>query len=199
MHLPYEPGYHPDDLVVHISELLVATADASDELVDQSISEVLRLLRDKMKMDVGFVSEFNGGQRVMRFVETSPGSPAAAVGDADLLEVSWCQRMVDGRLPNYIADAGQLPASAELLKNLPFSIGTHISTPIVLRGGKVYGALCTFSMAPKDNPDSNHLKALRYTAKLAAEKIEGRREQHKRRPPAADLSLVPRDKEPPSI
>ena len=198
MNLLYDPGYHPDDLVVQVSELLVATADASDELLDQSISEVLRLLRDRMKMDVVFVSEFTGGQRVMRYVETSPGGPAVAVGDADLLEVSWCQRVVDGRLPEFIPDARQLPASAELLKKLPFPIGTHISTPIVLRDGEVYGTLCTFSMAPKDNPDPNHLKVLRYTAKLAAEKIEGRREQDRQRTQPADLSLVPLDKKPSS-
>jgi hypothetical protein len=48
-------GYKPDDLTVQVTELLVATADASDELVDQSVSQVLRLLRDRMKMDVVFV------------------------------------------------------------------------------------------------------------------------------------------------
>ena len=198
MNLLYEPGYRPEDLVVHISELLVATADASDELVDRSISEVLRLLRDKMKMDVVFVSEFTQGQRVMRYMATSPGGPAVAVGDADLLEASWCQRVVDGRLPEHIHDARQLPAAAALLKELPFPIGTHISTPIVLRNGEVYGTLCTFSLAPKDNPDPNDLKVLRYTAKLAAEKIDGRREQDRQRTQPADLSLVPLDKKPSS-
>jgi hypothetical protein len=109
MNLLYEPGYRPEDLVVHISELLVATADASDELVDRSISEVLRLLRDKMKMDVVFVSEFTQGQRVMRHVVTSPGGPAVAVGDADLLKPP-VPTVVDGRLPSS-SDARQLPAS----------------------------------------------------------------------------------------
>lgn len=192
MNVLYEPAYRPEDLVVRVSELLVATADASDELVDQSISEVLRLLRDKMKMDVVFVSEFIDGQRVMRYLDASPGQPLA-VGDADPLEASWCQRVVDGRLPEYIQDAKQLPAAAALLLALPFPIGTHISTPIVLRSGEVYGTLCTFSLAPKDHPNPNDLKMLRYTAKLAAEKIEGRREQENQRTQPAELALVPLD------
>lgn len=199
MNLLYEPGYRPEDLVVQISELLVATSDASDELLDRSISEVLRLLRDKMKMDVVFVSEFTDGQRVMRYVQTSPSGAAVVVGHADPLEASWCQRVVDGRLPEHIQDARQLPAAAALLKDLPFPIGTHISTPIVLRDGEVYGTLCTFSLAPKDNPNPNDLKVLRYTAKLAAEKIDGRREQDRQRTQPSDLSPLSQKPKPPAL
>lgn len=187
----HEQDYRLSDLEVRVSELLVATAEASDELVDQSISEVLRLLRDRMQMDVVFVSEFFEGQRVMRYVETAPGQPVVAVGDADPLEVSWCQRVVDGRLPEYIPDARLLPASAALLKDTALTIGTHISTPIVLRDGQVYGTLCTFSLAPQENPNPNDLKVLRYTAKLAAEKIDSRRDRDRGRAPGADLSLAP--------
>ena len=108
----FDPGYRPEDLEVQVSELLVATADESDELIDRSISDVLRLLRDRMKMDVVFVSQFAEGQRVIRYVDTDPGNPLLSVGDADPLEVSWCQRVVDGRLPEFIPDARRLPASA---------------------------------------------------------------------------------------
>jgi GAF domain-containing protein len=187
----FDQGYRPEDLEVQVTELLVATSDESDHLVDQSIIDVLRLLRDRMKMDVVFVSQFTEGQRVIRYVDTDPVNPLLAVGDADPLEVSWCQRVVDGRLPEYIPDARALPASAALLQNLPFSIGTHISTPIVLASGEVYGTLCTFSQAPQDDPDHNDLKVLRYTAKLAAGKIEGRRERERQDMAAPDLSLVP--------
>ena len=41
-----EFGYRPDDLTVEVSELLVATADESDELVDRSVSKVLQMLRE---------------------------------------------------------------------------------------------------------------------------------------------------------
>ncbi len=34
----YEEGFDPDDLSITVSELLVATADASDELLDISVS-----------------------------------------------------------------------------------------------------------------------------------------------------------------
>lgn len=169
-------GYHPDDLTVKISELLVATADSADALIDRAVQEVLQLLREHMKMDVVFVSEFTNGKRVFRQVDTAPDKAVIAVGDSNMLEDSWCQRVVDGRLPPYIPDASKDPASADLEKQLPFRIGTHISTPIVLKNGQTYGTLCCFSFCPQENPDPTDLKRLQYTAQLAAKRIEKSRE-----------------------
>ena len=46
--LPFNDlGYQPDDLMVKVSELMVATSDESDEGIDDSVPEVLRLLRSR--------------------------------------------------------------------------------------------------------------------------------------------------------
>jgi hypothetical protein len=105
---PFAPtGFGPDDIEVQVSELLVATADQSDAELDQSIGEVLKLLRERMGMDVVFVSEFVDGQRVFRKVSQAPGVDLLAEGQGEPLEQSWCKRVVDGRLPQYIADTRQ--------------------------------------------------------------------------------------------
>jgi GAF domain-containing protein len=167
-----ESGFGPEDVTVKISELLVATADESDALIDNSVQEVLHLMRESMKMDVAFVSEFTEGKRVFRYVDTAPGKPAIASGESDPLEESWCKRVVDGRLPQFIADAAQNPASASLEKQSPYRIGTFISTPIVLSGGRIYGTLCCFSHRVLENPDEADLKRLKLTARLTANKID---------------------------
>ncbi|MES2281822.1 MAG: GAF domain-containing protein [Pseudomonadota bacterium] len=174
-------GYDDDDLMVKVSELMVATADESDSGIDASVPEVLRLLREKMQMDVVFVSEFVDGERVFRHVDSEPENAIIAAGDSNPLEESWCQRVVDGRMPPYIPDASKNPASAELEKALPFRVGTHISTPIVLKDGEVYGTLCCFSFSPAENPDPKDLKRLQYTAQLTAGKIDKSRAEVKRR------------------
>jgi GAF domain-containing protein len=81
--------------------------------------------------------------------------------------------VVDGRLPRYIADAKTDPAVGALLDQLPFPIGTHISTPIVLKNGEIYGTLCSFSFSPHDNPNPDDLRTLEMTAKLTAMRLEG--------------------------
>lgn len=185
-------GYKADDLTVQVTELLVATSDASDELVDQSVFDVLRLLRERMKMDVVFVSEFTEGQRVFRHVSQAPDSPVISKGDSEPLERSWCQRVVDGRLPRFIADATAHPASAPLLKGLPFPIGTHISVPIVLENGDIYGTLCCFSFHPQDQPNIEDLKNLEFTARLAAQKLDQRLVVRKAPQAVPDWQLKPR-------
>lgn len=185
-------GYNADDLTVQVSELLVATSDSSDELVDKSVSDVLRLLRERMKMDVVFVSEFTEGQRVFRHVSTAPDSPVISEGGSEPLERSWCQRVVDGRLPKFIADASKLPQTAELLKSVPFPIGTHISTPIVLENGEIYGTLCCFSFHPQDQPNTEDLKNLEFTARLAAQKLDRQRVVRKAPELVPDWNLKPK-------
>ena len=175
----YDLGYKPEDLLVKVSELMVATADDFDIEIDHCVPEVLRLLREKMKMDVVFVSEFLDGHRVLRQVDIEPQNALFAVGDSTPLEETWCQRVVDGRLPPYIPDVSKNIAATELEKNLPFDVGTFISTPIVLEGGEIYGTLCCLSFKSVESSDLTDLKRLQYTAQLTAVKIDKHRAANK--------------------
>ena len=134
----YEEGLDPRDISVQLSELLVATSDATDTLIPGSVQEVLKMVRDKLNMDVVFVSEFVDGQRVIRQVECRGNPPVLSAGQADPLEATWCQRIVDGRLP-YIMN--NVPLLAETLSIPPtdLKIGSHLATPIVLSSGRIYG------------------------------------------------------------
>lgn len=170
---PFAPtDFGPESFEIQVSDLLIATADSSDAELDGAIGEVLSLLRERLGMDVVFVSEFIDGQRVFKRVEQAPGVKIIAAGDGAPLEESWCQRVVDGRLPQYIADAKRDASAAPLLKELPFPIGTHISTPLVLSSGEVYGTLCCFSFEPSGRAKPEDLNMLKATARLAAQRLE---------------------------
>ena len=168
----------PADLDLRISELLVATADSSDPGIDEAVSDVLHRLRLQMRMDVVFVSEFENGQRVFRFVDAAAHAPRLHVGDSGPLESSFCQRVVDGRLAELVHDAARvsgLPAT-----DIP--VGAHLSTPIRLTDGSVYGTLCCFSSAPNPQLQQRDLTQLRHCAALVARRVEVAQSQG--RPPA---------------
>lgn len=173
-----------DGLEVKVAELLVATADASDHLIDGSVGEVLKLLRARMKMDVVFVSEFIGGERVFRCVDQAPQHQMIAEGESEPLETSWCQRVVDGRMPELVPDVPAAQARGEVPAS-PLTIGTFLSTPIVLDSGQVYGTLCCFSFGINPMTTRQDVKTLRYTAQLTAAKINRARQQ------VASLALEP--------
>ena len=168
---PQRDRLEPTDLDVRISELLVATADGSDPGIDQAVSDVLRRLRQQMRMDVVFVSEFENGQRVFRFVDAAPHAPPVAVGDSGPLETSYCQRVVDGRLAELVHDASREPG----LPPTAFPVGAHLSTPIRLPDGSVYGTLCCFSQAPDPTLRQRELKQLRLCAELVARCVDAAR------------------------
>ena len=191
----HDDGFNPAALSVQVSEMLVATADGSDDLIDSAVTEMLQLLRQRLAMDVVFVSEFVDGQRVFRYVDSpnnkSKNKPLIPVGHSDPLEQTWCQRVVDGRLPQFIADSTRLPDRARL-PAAPFPIGTYLSTPIFLNDGRVYGTLCCFSFSPNEQIQERDLKNLQSVATLVAKKIG------KSRPPVfkptepATLTLQPK-------
>lgn len=157
-------------LEVRISELLVATADGHDPDLDRNISEVLQMLRRQLRMDVVFVSEFVEGERVFRFMR---GGEAMNLheGDSGPLESSYCHLVVQGRMAELVTDAAPLVDTGEL-PDTGLPIGAHLSTPVVLADGRIYGTVCCFSATP--NPDLHHsaLACLRQCARLVARKVE---------------------------
>src|SRR6185436_8057197 len=72
--------------------------------VDQLLPRALRALRTHLGMDVAFISEFREGRRVFRYVDAAQQHATVHVGASDPLEDTYCQRIVDGRLPELISD-----------------------------------------------------------------------------------------------
>lgn len=163
--------YAPEDLEVNVSELLLATADKSDDLVDENVRQVLHDLREHLGMEVIFVSEIRDGNRMFKHVDTAPGKELIATGGGSSLEESFCQCVLDGTLPRLVHDAATHPAFGQLPAT-PFRVGAHLSTPIVLSNGKVYGTLCCFSQGADNSLTERDLQKLECVAKLTAKRID---------------------------
>ncbi len=168
-------GINADPFDGLMSRLAAATADGSDPAFEDGVSEVLRVVRDVLQMDVAFVSQFVEGERVFRDVDFAPGAAEViAVGGADPLEVSFCKRVLDGRLPEMVRDVAKLPNFAEL-PSTSFPIGAHLSTPIVLADGRVYGTLCCFSYSPDEALTERDIGRLRMAARMVGKLLDRER------------------------
>jgi EAL domain-containing protein (putative c-di-GMP-specific phosphodiesterase class I) len=122
-------------------------------------------------MDVAFVSEFREHDRIFQHVDANEGSPIRT-GDSAPLAEGYCQRVVDGRLPQLIRDARTFPASAALPETALFQIGAHLSVPITLGDGRVYGTFCCFSFAPDESLTGRDLQVMKAFADLIADQVE---------------------------
>lgn len=151
----------------------VATSDQSSQLSYAAIRTLLRQVRDCLHMDVVFVSEFIGGRRLFRCVDAAEGEGGTvAEGASDPLEQSYCLQVVEGRLPRVIPDAMSSPEALAMPATRAARIGGHLSVPIVLRNGQVFGTLCCFSHQPQPSLGSADAAALSAIAELIAAGID---------------------------
>ncbi len=164
--------YNPDDIDVRIAELLVATHESADPLLHPKVSEALGILRKNLNMDVVFVSQFQDGRRMFKVVESDSHNTPVTAGQSDPLEETWCQYVVAGRMPQLVGDARPLVESGAV-PDPGMTIGTYMSTPIVLKNGAVFGTLCCFSHDVKDGVSEMDLRRLQITAKLLSDDLHG--------------------------
>ncbi|MBV8503073.1 MAG: EAL domain-containing protein [Paucibacter sp.] len=141
------------------------SAATSPELLMQS----LRTIRRHLDMDVAFISEFTEGRRLFRYVDAASPNPPIRVGGSDPLEESYCQRVVDGRLPELMVDSCQNAEALSLPATLALPVGAHLSVPIRLADGRVFGTFCCFSTRPDETLGREDLVTMRVLADVMAE------------------------------
>ena len=158
------------------NQFIIATADASTRSAD-ALRDLLHNLRVLLAMDIAFVAEFVDDRKIYRHLAHAEDNelPVKA-GDAVPLETTLCQRVVDGRLPEHLANARAEPSLAELLASpKALNIGAYLSTPVVLRDGSVYGTLCCISHTARSALGSRQIDALRYVAGIVAAELDRHR------------------------
>ena len=165
---------NPGDFEATLTRLVTATADAADPRIDRSVREVLRLVREHLGMEAAFVSEISDDRRTFRHVDTEPGKELISVGASDPLALSFCQRVLSARMPQMVPDVAKL-TDFDQLPPTPWPIGAHLSTPVVLDSGHVYGTLCCFSRTPDEDLSQRDLKRLQMAAQMVARLINEQR------------------------
>ncbi|MBE7368098.1 GAF domain-containing protein [Ramlibacter pallidus] len=169
---PQQSVEHPDFIAIE-EGFAVATADGAQDCRLARLSELLEKVREQLKMDVVFVSQFVEGSRVLRWVRTAAGVPVTVrSGDAGPREESYCQKVVDGRLPQVIRDARAHPVSAAMPATQAVGVGAHLSVPIRLSDGTIYGTVCCFSHRPFPWLGERDAQTLRAVADVVARVLE---------------------------
>lgn len=139
---------------------------------DQLIQGALRLVRQHFGLDVAFVSHVVDGLRIFRYVDTDDAEIPVRAGAADPADEAYCTYVLDGRLPEYLPDPSRHPVSASLEVTHRLPVGTHLGVPIRLADGEVYGTLCAFSTAVRDDIEERDLGLLRMLAALIAQQVQ---------------------------
>lgn len=136
------------------------------------IKEALHSVRTLLDMDVAFVSEFNGGRRIFRFVDCCEEFTSVQPNASDPLEETYCQRVLDGRLPELIPSTADNPEAMSLPITAHLQIGNYLGVPIRFSDGEVYGTFCCFSARASNALNAHHLETLRLFANFVGKVME---------------------------
>jgi EAL domain-containing protein (putative c-di-GMP-specific phosphodiesterase class I) len=136
------------------------------------VQKVLQSVRQHLGMEVAYVSEFVGNDSVFRTVD-APGLEAMIKpGDSRPLDDVYCLHILAGRLPELIPDTSEIEFTASMPITQAVPIGAHVSVPLRLSNGEVYGMFCCLSPHSNKSLNQRDLQVMRSFADIAAEQIE---------------------------
>jgi GAF domain-containing protein len=147
-----------------------ATSEEADAPLDESITAVLRLVREHLAMDVVFVAHYAGDLNVFTHADSSTAG-VEIVGLSQARTASFCQRVLDGRLPRVMPDVPGLRQTHDV-PEAPLPIGAYMATPVHLQDGSLYGTLCCFSFEPSPDLKERHYRRLKIAARMTARLID---------------------------
>jgi EAL domain-containing protein (putative c-di-GMP-specific phosphodiesterase class I) len=149
---------------------MVGPADEAD--ISGSLKRMLEVIRRHLGMEVAYISEFVGERSVFRAVD-APGLEAMIkVGDSVSLDDVYCRHILAGRIPEFMPDTSAEPAAMALPITRDLPIGKHLSVPLRLQNGNVYGMFCCLGPHADHTLHARDLQTMKAFAELAALDIE---------------------------
>ena len=139
-----------------------------------TIEDMLRDVREAFRMDVAFVSKFDGDQLVFRKLEGDAESFGWREGESFPIDESYCKRVLDGRIPDVVPDARREDATKDLRVTSEADMGSYCAVALVLSDGRLYGTLCCVSHEPDPWLRERDLKLMERTARWLVEDLERR-------------------------
>ncbi|SDO07782.1 EAL domain-containing protein [Geodermatophilus sp. DSM 45219] len=137
---------------------------------EEQVARLLRTARRKLDLSVAFLSRVDANTRTMQVVDTDLPSPRD--GYAGPRDSGFCLAVIEGRLPRVMPDARDVPEAVALLPaDLP-QIRGHVSVPVVLSDGTVYGTFCAYGLVTDPAVSPRDLALMEVLADAAALVIE---------------------------
>lgn len=152
------------------------------------VQKVLQSVRQHLGMEVAYVSEFAGGDSVFRTVDAPGLEVMIKPGDSRPLDDVYCLHILAGRVPELIPDTSEIEFTASMPITKAVPTGAHVSVPLRMSDGQVYGMFCCLSPHANKSLNERDLQVMRSFADIAAEQIE--KEQSSNRDLAAKRTRI---------
>ncbi len=149
------------------------TPSSVDPGAEQQISDLLRTAKESLRLSVAFLSRLDGETQHLEVVEASgPASLFFRKGVTQQRDTSFCQAILDGRLPAVIADVAKNKVAMTLPSSRIPRIRSYVSVPVRLSDGSLYGTFCAAGMTSDQGLTTRDHALMEVLAKAAALVLE---------------------------
>jgi EAL domain-containing protein (putative c-di-GMP-specific phosphodiesterase class I) len=147
---------------------------------EQQIAELLRTARRSLHMSVAFLSRMDGTTQTLEVVDTRVPL-LVQEKNKQVQETSFCQAILDGRLPAVIDDVKRYPVAMALPSARIPRIRSYVSTPVTLSDGTLYGTFCAFGFTSDKELTGRDEALMKVLASAASVIIEPELREQQRR------------------
>ncbi|PWW22045.1 EAL domain-containing protein (putative c-di-GMP-specific phosphodiesterase class I) [Geodermatophilus normandii] len=147
---------------------------------EQQIAELLRTARRSLHMSVAFLSRMDGTTQHLEVVDTRVPLLVQEKKE-QAQETSFCQAILDGRLPAVIDDVKRHPVAMSLPAARIPRIRSYVSTPVTLSDGSLYGTFCAFGFTSDKELTTRDETLMKVLASAASVIIEPELREQQRR------------------
>ena len=158
--------------------------------VEQQVAGLLKTAKESLRLSVAFLSRLDGTQQHLEVVESSVPL-LFREGVAVQQETSFCQAVLDRKLPAVMPDVKAFPEAMRLpAARLP-RIRSFVSVPVTLSDGTTYGTFCAAGLTSDRDLGERDRALMEVLAAAASVLIEPEvREQARRSEAEARLQPV---------
>lgn len=128
-------------------------------------------------MDVAYLTEFGTGTQTVRQISTEYDGGGIQEGLEVDLSASYCQRVVDGRLPSVVPDTAREPETRALPVTADAEIGAYVGVPVRFPDGELYGTLCCVSGSHQPDLAARDITFMQVLSRMIGDVVDRDRRQ----------------------
>jgi GAF domain-containing protein len=145
--LSYVPRHAPGATCPECGIPVKWSGDGDGQSIDANwrLDQLLRMTRDLLDTDVALLTEIRDGRETALRVEGTWRGRGSFQDASPTLENTFCQRMLDGRIGNYIRDAATDDRVSDLAMARHLGVRAWLGVPIELSDMRLYVLCCLAS------------------------------------------------------
>jgi response regulator RpfG family c-di-GMP phosphodiesterase len=154
----------------------VPVADGLERLgavaLDPTVDGALRAARELLGMGLAYVTRHTETHQHFLQVDGDGDSFGVGVGTCLPLEATYCQAILEGRLPAVMPDLRAYPLAASMPVTEAAGVGAYVSVPVLDGEGRLTGTLCCADHGAQPALGPRDVQFLHVLARMICEQLE---------------------------